>query len=627
MTATSAQIPASQTATQTSATASGAGKASAGGKSGDGFDAMFATMLAAHAADDAPAPGKAVAGDASKPDGAKASTDTVDANATGGNTSKEFLQALNNGASPAALDAAAQAADTKPKADGKAPKSDQANGKATGKGAQSVAPEALAHAADAAMTAGLRAAEPKPAKAEDGQDHKTAKAGKDSKDKAEQPSATILAALGVPAAQASSQIPAQTQPAADGKANPAQDVSVDGATAKQPAANTNAADTQTPSAPKADAAEAQPAAAKNAAENAADSKTTQTANAGASTGPKNSSQPATPDANQKTASTAAGDSAAEAALKNVLAALGVKGAPAAAQQAVAANAASNGAKPAPGKTEKTAAAKPAQPGNAQAGGVAATAPGQAVAAAQNTANTSSDNGGRDGGKPSMHGNHAAHAPNAKTALHAPQFHVAHNSAATSFAADPNATASTFAAQGANMAGAASNAVGALPTHLAAQVQVTPQAAVQAQQPVPAGDFGALALNIASHSKNGAQHFSIALHPADLGSIHVALSVDHTGQAQAHLSAENQQTLQLLQQNGHHLERALKDTGLNLAGGGLNFSLKSQQQQQNQGGRQSGQGRGRALSVSAVASAQADTAAAANAAHHLMPGSARLDIQV
>jgi flagellar hook-length control protein FliK len=161
------------------------------------------------------------------------------------------------------------------------------------------------------------------------------------------------------------------------------------------------------------------------------------------------------------------------------------------------------------------------------------------------------------------------------------------------------------------------------TPVQANLVVMPHAdSSAAQQPVPVSDLGQIALSIAQQSQAGTKHFDIALHPADLGSIHVHLSVDQTGAAQAHLSADNHHTLELLQRDSGDLQRSLRDAGLNLAGGSLSFSLKGQQQQA--GGRNMRSG-GRALSVGAVA--QTATSSTANQNYSLAAGNARLDIRV
>ena len=137
-------------------------------------------------------------------------------------------------------------------------------------------------------------------------------------------------------------------------------------------------------------------------------------------------------------------------------------------------------------------------------------------------------------------------------------------------------------------------------------QITPvDAAVQVSAqnnstPMPY-NIGAIAVTIAAKSEAGVKHFDIRLDPPEMGIIDVRLSVDDSGKAVAHLSADKPQTLQLLQSDSGNLSRALKDSGVDLANNGLNFSLRSDQRQANQSSQQQrGQTRSRALSVSAVA---------------------------
>jgi flagellar hook-length control protein FliK len=113
---------------------------------------------------------------------------------------------------------------------------------------------------------------------------------------------------------------------------------------------------------------------------------------------------------------------------------------------------------------------------------------------------------------------------------------------------------------------------------------------------PAPNLAALAVNIAAKSKDGEKHFDIRIDPPELGRVEVKLTFDDAGKAQASLTADKQQTLDLMQRDRSTLERALRDAGVDLAGGGLNFSLKGQERDQ---GNQTPSGRGRNLSVSAI----------------------------
>jgi flagellar hook-length control protein FliK len=140
-------------------------------------------------------------------------------------------------------------------------------------------------------------------------------------------------------------------------------------------------------------------------------------------------------------------------------------------------------------------------------------------------------------------------------------------------------------------------------------------------------FDALALKIASHSSDGDSRFSIRLDPPELGKIEVNLSVDAHGHAQAELSADKPQTLDMLQKDASSLERALKDAGLNLTGG-LAFSLKGEGR--SQGWRDAQGGRNRNLTIAAADAVSANaalTARGALAAQAYGLPTSQLDIRV
>jgi flagellar hook-length control protein FliK len=92
-------------------------------------------------------------------------------------------------------------------------------------------------------------------------------------------------------------------------------------------------------------------------------------------------------------------------------------------------------------------------------------------------------------------------------------------------------------------------------------------------PDAAANMAALALRIAAKSGDGESEFTVRLDPPELGRIEVTLNINSQGAAQANLTADKPATLELLQRDAPVLERALKDIGLDLAGG-LSFSLKS-----------------------------------------------------
>ncbi len=64
---------------------------------------------------------------------------------------------------------------------------------------------------------------------------------------------------------------------------------------------------------------------------------------------------------------------------------------------------------------------------------------------------------------------------------------------------------------------------------------------------------ALAVEIAAKSQSGAKQFDIRLDPPELGRVEVRLSIDATGKLSAHLSADQPQTLSLLQKDASVLD--------------------------------------------------------------------------
>lgn len=83
----------------------------------------------------------------------------------------------------------------------------------------------------------------------------------------------------------------------------------------------------------------------------------------------------------------------------------------------------------------------------------------------------------------------------------------------------------------------------------------------------------VAVFISKAVQDGVNKFSIRLHPAELGRVHVAMEVANDGRVTAVVSAERQDTLDLLQRDSRSLVRALQDHGLKADSGSLNFSLQ------------------------------------------------------
>lgn len=197
-------------------------------------------------------------------------------------------------------------------------------------------------------------------------------------------------------------------------------------------------------------------------------------------------------------------------------------------------------------------------------------------------------------------------------------------------AGPPAAAAPSATPGASPSGHETATVQQMTTSVSPQVQTQAQAPVTASVQVAGAipmaaqpDLSGLAVQIAAKSDEGTQYFSIRLDPAELGRVDVRLSIDDAGRAQAHLSVEKPQTLDLLQRDRTDLERALKGCGVDLSQSGLNFSLKGQERQ----GEQPTPFKGRSRTLQASLALDTATATTAASTHHFAGGTSRLDIRV
>jgi flagellar hook-length control protein FliK len=193
---------------------------------------------------------------------------------------------------------------------------------------------------------------------------------------------------------------------------------------------------------------------------------------------------------------------------------------------------------------------------------------------------------------------------AATAVHAPTAPVAQPANATPPAAS-------------NAATAAVSGIASAPPSVASTLHIA-QAAQSDAPASPQPNIAALAVTIAANAQAGTKHFDIRMDPPELGRIEVHLSVDDAGKAQAHLSADKPQTLELLQRDSTTLQRGLKDAGVDVGSNGLQFSLRGQERQGGDGDRSP---RGRALGVTAIADTKAPSP------NSYAPDSARLDIRV
>ena len=137
------------------------------------------------------------------------------------------------------------------------------------------------------------------------------------------------------------------------------------------------------------------------------------------------------------------------------------------------------------------------------------------------------------------------------------------------------------------------------------------------------NVNSLAVEIAAKSQSGTKQFDIRLDPPELGRVEVRLSIDASGKAEAHMTADQPQTLHLLQKDSDTLTRALRDAGLDVSQDGLNFSLRGQD-------RHNGNGQNDPRGGTASRALQATKtieAVPTNSIAYSSTGTARLDIHV
>lgn len=97
----------------------------------------------------------------------------------------------------------------------------------------------------------------------------------------------------------------------------------------------------------------------------------------------------------------------------------------------------------------------------------------------------------------------------------------------------------------------------------------------AAAPPPAAQ---IAVHVAQAVEDGVRRLEVRLTPAELGRVEVKLDVGHDGRVLAVVSADRQDTLDLLQRDARGLERALQDAGIRADGGSLSFTLRQQERE-------------------------------------------------
>jgi len=100
----------------------------------------------------------------------------------------------------------------------------------------------------------------------------------------------------------------------------------------------------------------------------------------------------------------------------------------------------------------------------------------------------------------------------------------------------------------------------------------PQAPQMARAAVPQPPVEQVAIRIATLARGGMDMIRIQLEPADLGRVDVRLQM-MGGEVTATVTADRQETLDLLQRDSRALQQALQEAGLKTSGEGLSFSLR------------------------------------------------------
>ena len=138
----------------------------------------------------------------------------------------------------------------------------------------------------------------------------------------------------------------------------------------------------------------------------------------------------------------------------------------------------------------------------------------------------------------------------------------------------------------------------------------------------------VSVQIAKQVKDGVDRISVKLNPQELGRVEIKLEVAKDGSVQATVTAENKDTLAMLQKDADGLAKALADAGLTTDAGSMNFNLRGDGQQQQFAGNANGQnGNGNTRSRWSSEDSAPEVAASAPAAQSSSGGLSAVDLSV
>ncbi|MGZ3305611.1 MAG: flagellar hook-length control protein FliK, partial [Asticcacaulis sp.] len=86
-------------------------------------------------------------------------------------------------------------------------------------------------------------------------------------------------------------------------------------------------------------------------------------------------------------------------------------------------------------------------------------------------------------------------------------------------------------------------------------------------------LSALSVQIGKRLSDGNTKFSVELHPADLGRVDVALTIDRDGRVNAHLDFDTPMTAAAFSTHENELRQQLTQAGLNVDAGALTFASR------------------------------------------------------
>jgi len=136
---------------------------------------------------------------------------------------------------------------------------------------------------------------------------------------------------------------------------------------------------------------------------------------------------------------------------------------------------------------------------------------------------------------------------------------------------PTASGDPTLSANAALTGGAVTGIESTSSNSASQASMAGRAATQAGSPAEQ-----VSTQIAMAAKDGVDRIKVQLHPAELGRIDIKLELGNDGRVIAVISADNQDSLDLLKQDSKQLEQALKDAGFETGSDSLSFSLNQEQ---------------------------------------------------